>query len=324
MVVVVVSLAHDEVAIDRVALRVDDLDVFEQPVERLGLAHLGDEVGDGVVLLVGLAHLVGLLADLQRDAGVLGVEVVVGDLEALGRADGAQGEVDLDRLLRLHLQSLDERGRVLPGDLQPLIDRDALRLELLHRVLHPTLQVGLHHRLGRLDVDEPGQRRRGALDELVAGLVELAGADALGERGAPLLDRFELAEVLADPFVGQLGQLGLLHLGDVDGEVGRLVGAVRRGGEGQLVALARAEQLAVETRGDPAAADLVQPVLGVQPGNRLAVAAGGEREGDLVAGLDRAIDVDQRALPAQLGFDRLVDVGLRWPSGDGSSTRRPP
>ena len=36
------------------------------------------------------------------------------------------------------------------------------------------------------------------------------------------------------------------------------------------------EQLAVETRGDPAAADLVQPVLGVQPGDRLAVAAAGQ------------------------------------------------
>ena len=38
-----------------------------------------------------------------------------------------------------------------------------------------------------------------ALDELVAGLVELAVAEALGERAAPLLDGVELAEVLARP-----------------------------------------------------------------------------------------------------------------------------
>ena len=82
----VVSLAEHEVTVDRIARRVDDLDVLEQPVERLGLAHLGDEIVDGVVLLVGLADLVGLLANLHRDAGVLGVEVVVGDLEALGES----------------------------------------------------------------------------------------------------------------------------------------------------------------------------------------------------------------------------------------------
>ena len=225
-------------------------------------------------------------------------------------ATAPQRQVDLDGLLRLHLQALDERRRVLAGGLQPLVDRDALRLELLHGVLHTRLQVGLHHRLRRLDVDQLGQRRRGALDELVAGLVELARADALGQRGAPLLDRVELAEVLADPFVGQLGQHRLLHLGDVDLEVGRLAGAVRRGGEGQLVADVGAEQLGVEAGGHPAVADLVQPVLGVQPGDRLAVAGAGEVEGDLVAGLHRPVDVDQRTLPAQLGLDGLVDVGF--------------
>ena len=78
----------------------------------------------------------------------------------------------------------------------------------------------------------------------------------------------------------------------------------------QFVADVGAEQLAVEAGGHPAAADLVQPVLGVEPGDGLAVAGAGEVEGDLVAGLHRAIDVDQRTLPAQLGFDGLVDVGL--------------
>ena len=127
---------------------------------------------------------------------------------------------------------------------------------------------------------------------------------------SPLLDRVELADVVADPFVAQLGQLGLLDLRDVDDEVGRFLGAVGGRREGQLVAGIRADQFVVEARRHPAVADFVQPVLGVEPGDRFAVAGRGERDGDLVARLDGAVDVDQRALSAQLGLDRFVDVGL--------------
>src|SRR3954465_4625825 len=74
VVIVLFSFTHHEGAIDGIALLVDDLDVFEQPVERLGLADLGDQVGDSVVLLVGLAHLGRLLADLHADARILGIE----------------------------------------------------------------------------------------------------------------------------------------------------------------------------------------------------------------------------------------------------------
>src|SRR3954465_2424258 len=81
IVVVLFSFTHHEGAIDGIALLVDDLDVFEQPVERLGLADLGDQVGDRVVLLVGLANLGRLLADLHADARILGIEVLVGDLD---------------------------------------------------------------------------------------------------------------------------------------------------------------------------------------------------------------------------------------------------
>ena len=71
----VVGVAEDEVAVDRVALGVDDLDVVQQPVEGLRLADLGDQLGHEVVALVGLADLVRLLADLHGDALVLGGEV---------------------------------------------------------------------------------------------------------------------------------------------------------------------------------------------------------------------------------------------------------
>src|SRR3954447_9459456 len=95
IVIVLFSFTHHEGAIDGIALLVDDLDVFEQPVERLGLADLGDQVGDRVVLLVGLANLGRLLADLHADARILGIEVLVGDLDPFRDTDGSQRQVDL-------------------------------------------------------------------------------------------------------------------------------------------------------------------------------------------------------------------------------------
>ena len=64
VVIVVVSERAASRSIGR-AVGVDDLDVLEQPVERLGLAELGLQVADGVVALVGLADLAGLLAHLH-------------------------------------------------------------------------------------------------------------------------------------------------------------------------------------------------------------------------------------------------------------------
>src|SRR3954452_13153803 len=89
VVVVLFSFTHHEGAIDGIALLVDDLDVFEQPVERLGLADLGDQVRDRIVLFVGLANLGRLLADLHADARILGIEVLVVDLDPFGDTDGS-------------------------------------------------------------------------------------------------------------------------------------------------------------------------------------------------------------------------------------------
>src|SRR3954469_3487061 len=102
VVIVLFIFSHHQGAIDGIALLVDDLDVFEQPVERLGLADLGDQVGDRVVLLVGLANLGRLLADLHADSRILGIEVLVGDLDPFRDTDGSQRQVDLDSLLGLH------------------------------------------------------------------------------------------------------------------------------------------------------------------------------------------------------------------------------
>ena len=107
---VVVGVAEDEVAVERVAVGVDHLDVVEQPVEGLGLADLGDQLGHEVVLLVGLADLVRLLLELHGHPLVLGGEVALVGVDALGGGDGAQREVDLDGLLGRALHALDEAG----------------------------------------------------------------------------------------------------------------------------------------------------------------------------------------------------------------------
>ena len=69
-------------------------------------------------------------------------------------------------------------------------------------------------------------------------------------------------------------------------------------------------QFLVEARGHPPTADVVQPVLGVQAGNRLAIAGAGDADRDVVARLHGPIDIDERALTTQLGLDSLVDLGL--------------
>ena len=110
-----------------------------------------DEVGHRVVLLVGPADVLGLLAVLHRHAGVLGVEFGRLDHDLLGVGDGTQCEVDLDGLLRLAAHRLDELVGLLAGGGEPLAEVDALSLELLDRALHALVQVGVDHRLRGLD-----------------------------------------------------------------------------------------------------------------------------------------------------------------------------
>ena len=79
---------------------VDEGDVVDQPVEGLRLADLGGQLGNGVVLLVQAPDVLGLLLVLHGHPCVLGVEIGAFDDEFLGLGHGAQGEVDLDGLLR--------------------------------------------------------------------------------------------------------------------------------------------------------------------------------------------------------------------------------
>ena len=110
MVVVVCCfvLAQQHVVVDRRTGLVDDRRVLQYDVERAVVTNLRDQLADRIVLLVGLAHLVGLLASPHRDSRILGVQLVVGDFDALGEHHGTQREIDLHGLHRLFLQCTNE------------------------------------------------------------------------------------------------------------------------------------------------------------------------------------------------------------------------
>ncbi len=88
----------------------------------------------------------------------------------------------------------------------------------------------------------------------------------------PFGNAVELAEVVGDPLVVELGQNQLLHPRNRDLEVGLVRRAFRRRRERQLGTRLCTDQPVVEVLGHPALADLVGPVLGVESGHRLAVA----------------------------------------------------
>ena len=140
--------------------------------------------------------------------------------------------------------------------------------------------------------------------------LSLRFAERLAKGRIPLLDGVELAEVLADPFVVEFRELHLLHGGDLDGEVGLALGALRGGREGQFVTDRSADELLVEVFGDPTLADLVGPVLGVEAEHLFAVAGGGDVERDVVAGGDGPVGVDERGMLAQLGGVGLGEIGV--------------
>ena len=198
--------------------------------------------------------------------------------------------------MRLNPQLFDEAVRVLAGGGQPLVERDALGLELADRVLDTALQIALHHCFGRLEVDEFGQRRADPFDDLAARLIEAGLAEAVADGAAPSGDCVVLGDVLVDPRVVEFGQDHFLDLGDLDLELGLGVVAVRFGGERQFAAGARTDQMLVESFGDPTFADLVQPVLGVEPDDGLAIAQALQIQRDLIPESDRPINVGKRSL----------------------------
>ena len=148
------------------------------------------------------------------------------DLELLGRRPTARrARSTLTAFMRLHLAAPRRTSAgSCPVACSHWSMRDALGLELLHGVLHAAAA-------GRpCTIDSGGSMSTssasavgGALDELVAGLVELAGADALGaaRRATPRRSRTRRGS-RRPTRRSSSGSTSLLHLVDGDGEVGRL------------------------------------------------------------------------------------------------------
>ena len=193
----------------------------------------------------------------------------------------------------LRLGVLEHLGQLLARRRHPRLEIDALHLELPGHVLDLVLLFRLHHRFGRLDIDQGDERLGELAHHLLADAPQLLLGQRLADRCLPLGDRLELAGVVGDPLVGQLGQGQRLDGGDLDHEVGRFVGALRRGRERQLVADAGPGEVLVEVVGHPALSQLVRPVLGVETHDLLTVAGGCEIEGEEVALLGGSIDVGE-------------------------------
>ena len=210
--------------------------MVQQEVERLRLANLREQFGNGVVALVRLADVFRLLVVLHRHAGVFHLDVFVADVDVLGNGDCTECEVGLDGLFGLTAQRFDETFGVLSGGLEPGLQFDSLALELLDGVLNPILQLSVDHRLRRVDLDEPGEGRRDLRTHLLADLVQRCLGETLAQALVPGLDRVELADVVADPVVGELREGEALDGCHRDGEVGCFVGALRYGTERERVA----------------------------------------------------------------------------------------
>ena len=222
------------------------------------------------------------------------------------------------------LQPLGERGRLLAGHRQVLLHGRCPGPGAADQALGPVAQLAVDQRLGRLLLDQLGQGGGGPLEQELAGVVRAGRPPcARGWRRA------------TRPTVSNSPRFSPTHSSVSSGGTSSwtfLTATVKSagssvplgvGGERQLVAGGGADQVLVEVRGDPAPADLVQPVLGGEPGDGLAVALGGDVQGDEVARWPRA----GRRRPARRG-----GAARRRPRSStsssatamtGSSTRRP-
>ena len=216
-------------------------------------------------------------------------------------------------MFRLWTQAFDERVAVLAGGRQELFEVDATGRELSSGALDAAAQIGVDKRLRRLDVGELDELSRRPPDQLVARALQLGLAEAPAYGFRPRGDGVELTDVLPHPVVGELGGHELLDTGDLDRHVDRLSGALGRRRERALIPWRDADEVVVEVVGHPPLADLVGPVVGIQPRYRFPVTGAGEVDDDVVANRRRTLDVVQRAEPLQLGSDLGVDLLV----GDG-------
>ena len=158
--------------------------------------------GDGVVALVGLAHLVRLLVDptairaysASRSSSAI-------SMPSASATRAARGRPSPPTALPC---ALGERGRVLAGHGHVLLDRCPATADWAPGS-GPGLQLAVDERLRGVLLDQLGQRRRSrSSSSWRACSVRRSSRSRMAIR--PLVDGLELAEVVTDPLVSELGR----------------------------------------------------------------------------------------------------------------------
>ena len=91
--VFVVIMAENEVLVHCSAIFVNEVDVVDEPVKRLVLFDLREQLRNGIILLVGTTDFLGLLAVLHCHPSVFALEFVVFDFERFGNRNRTQRKV---------------------------------------------------------------------------------------------------------------------------------------------------------------------------------------------------------------------------------------
>ena len=159
VVVTVVVLGQlQQLGIDRIAVRVDDVAVVDEPLERLALGQsrsVPPTVGRRSASCSRASSSETSAPSIRRSISASSSSSDTS--RSCGHGDGAKGQIDPHGLIGRVLQLTHERLGVTTGDLQVVLEPDAAALELHEEVLEPHLGLGADHRLGQLVVDQLGQ-----------------------------------------------------------------------------------------------------------------------------------------------------------------------
>ena len=261
-----------------------------------------------------------------RPGGDLGVEVLVGDLDALGLGDRPQGEVGLDRPGRRLPQLVDElllgRGRWRRGTARASCPGPgAACARSWSRRSHLRPRPAPRARRPR-----PARRApRRPSPEGHLGLEPLHVAQPAGEvvRSSSTVSNSDTSLAHSS---SSLGEDLLLHLLDQDLERDGASPAGGSASKARMSPTLAPRQLVVELGADAAGADLVEVVVGREAGTGLAVLLAVDVDGHVVAVGGRPVDLGELgellAQPVDLGVDLLVGgLGLTAPRPAGRRSR---
>ena len=250
--------------------------------------NLGSQFGQRIVVLVSLAHLIHLAANLQRNALNFSFDVIFTGGNRLGNSYCTQCKINLHCFLRLGAQIFDEALCSLTSCRQPLINRNTLRLKLFDSVAHSCLQIAGNHCFRNFNRHEFCQRSSRALNKHAACLIEFDLLESLAQRSLPCINRFKFRNVLGNPLIGQLVEHHLLHFFYNDSHlsnVGRSIWCFRiRNSRSQLFA----GQFLVKACRHPTFTNFVRPVFNVESWHWSTFASSAQVERHMVTLRNRA------------------------------------